>query len=175
MKCSRAISKWHFGYPGEIFLKRSLLFPILLFSSISLSCSLRKPFLYLLGILWNSAFGCVYLSLSLLPFTSLLFSAIWKASLENNLLSCIYFSFRWFWLPPPVQCYEPLFIVLHTHCLPDLIPWVYLLPLLYNHKWFVLGHTWLACGSHYLLQFKLEFCNKELMIWARVSYRSCLC
>ena len=42
-----------------IFLKRSLVFPILLFSSVSLHCSLRKAFLSLLWrdtTLWNSAF-----------------------------------------------------------------------------------------------------------------------
>ena len=39
-----------------IFLKRSLLFTILLFSSISLHWSLRKAFLSLLAIHWNSAF-----------------------------------------------------------------------------------------------------------------------
>jgi len=39
-----------------IFLKRSLVFPILLFSSIYLHWSLRKAFLSLLAILWNSAF-----------------------------------------------------------------------------------------------------------------------
>ena len=44
-----------------IFLNRSLVFPILLFSSISLHWSLRKAFLYLLTILWNSAFTCLYL------------------------------------------------------------------------------------------------------------------
>ena len=43
-----------------IFLKISLVFPILLFSSISLHWSLRKAFLSLLAILWNSAFRCLY-------------------------------------------------------------------------------------------------------------------
>ena len=57
-------------------LKRSLVFPILLFSSISFHWSLRKPFLSLLGILWNSAFKLVCLSFSPLPFASLLFTAI---------------------------------------------------------------------------------------------------
>ena len=54
-----------------IFLKRSLVFPILLSSSISLHWSLRKAFLSLLAILCNSAFSWIYLSLSLLIFTSL--------------------------------------------------------------------------------------------------------
>ena len=46
MKCSFGISK---------FLKIPLVFPILLFSSISLHCSLNKAFLSFLAILWNSA------------------------------------------------------------------------------------------------------------------------
>ena len=53
MKCSLGIS---------IFLKRYLVFPILLFSSISLHVSLRKAFLSLLALLWNSAFKWLYLS-----------------------------------------------------------------------------------------------------------------
>ena len=46
----------------------------MLFSSISLHWSLRKAFLFLLAILWNSAFRCLYLSFSPLLFTSLLFT-----------------------------------------------------------------------------------------------------
>ena len=44
---------------------RSLVFPILLLSSISLHWSLKKAFLSLLAILWNSTFRWVYLSHSL--------------------------------------------------------------------------------------------------------------
>jgi len=46
--------------------------------------SLRKPSLSHLAILWNSAFKWVYLSFSPLPFTSLLFSAICKASSDKH-------------------------------------------------------------------------------------------
>ena len=67
--------------PLESFVSlRSLVFPILLFSSISLHWSLRKVFLSRLAILWNSAFKSVYLSFSPLPLASLLFSAVRKAS-----------------------------------------------------------------------------------------------
>ena len=59
-------------------------FPILLFSSISLHWSLRKAFLSLLAILWNSAFRWLYLSFSPLLFTSLLFTAICKASSDSH-------------------------------------------------------------------------------------------
>ena len=50
-----SIFAWKVPLVSRIFLKRSLVFPILLFSSISLHCSLRKTFLSLLAILWNSA------------------------------------------------------------------------------------------------------------------------
>ena len=55
------IFAWNIPFVSLIFLKRSLVFPILLFSSISLHWSLRKAFLSLLAILWNSAFKLVYL------------------------------------------------------------------------------------------------------------------
>ena len=50
---------WNVALVSLIFLKRSLVFPILLFSSISLHWSLKKAFLSLLAILWNSAFRCL--------------------------------------------------------------------------------------------------------------------
>ena len=52
----KLIFAWKFLLVSLIFLKRSLVFPILLFSSISLHWLLRKAFLSLLAILWNSAF-----------------------------------------------------------------------------------------------------------------------
>ena len=61
---------WNAPLVSLIFLKRSLGFPFLLFSSISLHWSLRKAFLFLLAILWNSAFRWIYLSFSLFPFAS---------------------------------------------------------------------------------------------------------
>ena len=76
-----------------IFLNRSLVFPILLFSSIFLHWSLRMAFLFLLGILWNSAFRWVYLSFSPLPLAFLFFSAIYKASSDNHFAFCHLFFF----------------------------------------------------------------------------------
>ena len=54
------IFAWNVPLVSLIFLKRSLVFLIPLFSSISLHCTLRKAFLSLLAILWNSAFKWVY-------------------------------------------------------------------------------------------------------------------
>ena len=52
------IFEWNVPLLSLIFLKRSLVFPILLLSSISLHGSLRKAFLSLLAIFWKSAFRC---------------------------------------------------------------------------------------------------------------------
>ena len=54
---------------------------------------LKKAFLSLLAVLWNSALSWVYLSLSSLSFTSLLFSAICKASSENHFVFLHFFLF----------------------------------------------------------------------------------
>ena len=80
------IFAWNVPLVSLIFMKRSLVFPILLFSSISLHCSLRKAFLSLLAILWNSAFKVqkVYFSFSPLPLAFLLFSALCKASSDSS-------------------------------------------------------------------------------------------
>ena len=78
------IFAWNVPLVSLIFLKRFLVFPILLFSSISLQWLMRKAFLSLLAILWNSAFKWLYISFSPLPLASLLFSAIYKASSDNH-------------------------------------------------------------------------------------------
>ena len=78
------IFAWKVPLVSLVFLKRSLVFPILLFSFISLHWSLRKFFLSLFAIPWNSAFKWVYLSFSPLLFTSLPFSVICKASSDNH-------------------------------------------------------------------------------------------
>ena len=101
------IFAWNVSLESLIFLKRPLVFPILLFASISLHYSLKKAFLSLLAILWNSAIRCLCFSFSPLPFTSLLFSIICKASSDNH------FAFLhstpphplpwgWFWSLPTV-------------------------------------------------------------------------
>ena len=82
-----------------IFLKRSLVFPILLLSSLSLHWSPRKSLLSLLAILWTFAFRWVYLSFSPLLFASLLFSAILRPPQTILLPFCISFSYRWSWSP----------------------------------------------------------------------------
>ena len=83
------IFAWSVPLVSLVLLKISLIFPILLISTISLYCSFRKAFLSLLAILWNSAFRWVYLSLSLTfhkhPITSMVW-VTWAAdhSLTSN-------------------------------------------------------------------------------------------
>ena len=78
------IFAWNVPLVSLVFLKRSLVFPILLFSSMSLHWSLRKAFLSLLASLWNSAFKWVYLSFYPLFSASLLFTAICKVSSDSH-------------------------------------------------------------------------------------------
>ena len=126
-----------------IFLKRSLVFPIQLFSSISLHWSLRKAFLSLLAILWNSAFKWVYLSFSPLLFASLLFSAIFKAS-SDNYFAFLHFFFSGIVLITASHTMSRTSIHSSSGTLSDLIPWIYLPLPLYNRKGCDLGHTWMV-------------------------------
>ena len=145
-----------------IFFKRCLVFPILLFSSVSFHCSLKKAFLSLLAVLWNSAFRWVYLSFPPLPFTSLLFSAICKAFSDNHFV-----FLHFFFLGMVLVTASCTMLWNSVHCssgiLLDLIPCIYSSLTLYNHKGFDLGRTWMAEWFPYFLQFKSEFCNKEFL------------
>ena len=127
MKCSLGISN---------FLEGSLVFPILLFSSISMPCSLRKAFFKsFLAILWNSAFRLMYLFFFPLLFTSLLFSAICKASSDNH-FAFLHFFFLGMVL---ITTYcTMLWTSVHSSSgtLSDLIPWLYFLFPLNNCKGF---------------------------------------
>jgi len=88
------IFSWNVPFASRIFLKRCLVFPIPMFSYISLHWSLRKAFLSLLAILWNSAFRCLYLFYSPVPFASLLFTTIWKASPDSPFAFWPFFFYR---------------------------------------------------------------------------------
>ena len=70
------------------FLKRSLVFLIPLFSSISLHCSLRKAFLSFFAF-----FGTLHSDGSIFALASLLFSAICKPSSDNHLAFLHFFFF----------------------------------------------------------------------------------
>ena len=141
------ILTWSVALTSPIFLKRSLVFPILLFSSISLHSSFKKGYLLLLVTLWNSASIWVYLSLSPLPFASLLSSAICKVTSYNH---CAFLCFFLFWMVLVTASCTVLRTSIHSSSSTlskDLIPWISSSPLLSNHKKFDLGHTSVAWWS----------------------------
>ena len=101
------IFAWNVPSASLIFLKRSLVCPILLFSSISLHWSLRKGFL--LSLLF---FGTLHSNGYIFPFllclSLLFFSEVFVRRPQTAILPvCISFSWRWSWSLPPVQCHEP--------------------------------------------------------------------
>ena len=76
-----------YNFPEEISsLSHSIVFLYIL------HYSLKKAFLSLLAVLWNSEFSWLYPSLPSLPSTSLLFSAICKASSGNHFALFQFFS-----------------------------------------------------------------------------------
>ena len=147
-------------YP--IFLKRSLVFPIPLITSF-FSLFTQESFISLLAILWNSAFSCVYLSLYTLPLASLLFSALCKASSDNHFT---FLDIFFLGMVLVTDSYTTLRISIHsssgtgaTRSKP-----LNLSPPLCTHKRCDIGHSEWSSGFPYFLQFKAEFCNKDLMI-----------
>ena len=106
------IFAWNIPLVSLIFLKRSLVFPILLFASSSLHWSLRKAFLSLLAILWNSVLKWVSF---LFSFAFHIFCFLsYLSVLLGHLPFCISFSWIWSWSLPPVQCHKLLSIVLQA-------------------------------------------------------------
>ena len=105
------IFAWNVPLASLISLKRSLVFPILLFSSISLLYSWGQ--LSYLSLLF---FGTLHSNGSIFPFP-LSFSVPFFSQLFLRppqtaiLLFCISFSWGWSWSLSPVQCHEPLSLV----------------------------------------------------------------
>ena len=136
---------WHVFLISLIFLKSCLIFPILFLSSISLHCSLREAFFLIFPC--YSLVLCIQMGISFLfsfAFHFLLFSAIFKASSDNHFVFLHFFFLGMVLITTPVQCYEPLSVVLQALCALDLIPWICLLLPLYIHMGFDLGHIWMA-------------------------------
>ena len=108
------IFAWNVPLVSLIFLKRSLVFPILLFSSISLHWSLRN-----LSYLFLLFFGTLHSDGNIFPFLLclllLFLSQLFVRPSETIILPfCISFSWRWSWSLPPVQCHELQSIVLQA-------------------------------------------------------------
>ena len=138
---------------------------------MSLHWSLKKAFLSLFAILWNSAFRWIYLSFTPLPLASLLSSVIYKVFSDNHFVF-LHFFFLGIIL---ITASCTMSIVLQALSLSDLTLLTYFSPPLYSNKGFNLGHTWMAYSFPYFPQFKSVCGNKEFTTWATVSSWSCFC
>ena len=144
MDCSSPDSSIHGVLQARVLEWGAIAFsPIVLFSSISLHWSLRKAFLSLLAILWNSAFKWICLFFSPLPFTSLLFSAICKASSDNH-FAFLHFFFLGMVLVTASCTMSRTSVHSYSGTLSDLITWIYFSLPLYSRKGFDLCHTWMV-------------------------------
>ena len=97
------ILAWNVPLVSLIFLKRSLIFPILSFSSISLHCSVKKAFLPLTFPCSSLEFyiqSDIFLPFSL-AFCLSFFLSFVKPLQTTTEPSCISFSFWWLWSLPP--------------------------------------------------------------------------
>ena len=112
------------------------------------------------ALLWNSVFKWEYLSFSPLPFTSLLSSAICKASSDNHLAFLHVFFLGMVLIT--VSC-TMVGTSIHSSSgtVSVLIPWIYLSLPLYDHKVFDLGYTWFTiCKIDCQLEFTV--CCRKL-------------
>ena len=102
------ILAWNVPLLSPIYLKKSLVFPFPFLFSTSLHCSLKRTFLSLLAVLWNSAFSWVYLFLSPWPFASFFPQLFLRPPKTTTFPSCISFSWGLFrhWL---------LYMVMNLH------------------------------------------------------------
>ena len=167
------IFAWNVPLVSLIFLKRSLIFPDLSFSSIFFTDHWgRLSYLSLLffGILHSNGYIFPFLPCLLLLFFSQLFVRPPQSTIFPFYIS---FSWEWSWSLPPIQCHKPSSIVFQALCLSDLIHQINLSLPLYNRKGLILVIPEWSSGFPYFLQFKSEFGNKEFMIWVTVSSLSC--
>ena len=113
---------WNVPLVYLIFLKRSLVFPILLFSSVSLPWS-GERLSYLSLLFFGTLHSNGYIFPFLLCFSLLFFSQLFLRPPQTAiLLFYIYFSWEFCWFLSPLQCHEPPSIVHQALYLSDLIP-----------------------------------------------------
>ena len=130
---------------------------------------------YLSLLFFGTLHSDEYIFPFLLCFLPVFFSQIFvKPPQKAILLFCISFPWGWFWSLPPVQCQEPLFILLQVLYLSDLISWIYFSLPLYNCKGFDLVVCDLvewSSGFPYFLQFNSEFCNNKFTVSSWSCFR----
>ena len=138
-----AIFAWNIPLVSQIFLKRSLVFPILLFSSICLHWSLRKAFLPSL-LFFENLHSNGYIFPFLYCLLLLFFSQLFVKPPQTTILP-FWVSFLWMILI--TACCTVSCTSIHSSSgtlYIRSIPWLYLSLPLYNHKGFDLDHTWMV-------------------------------
>ena len=107
------ISAWNVPLVSPIFLKRSIVFHILLFSLFLCIVHLRRPYLSLL--LSGTLHSVGYIFPFCLCRSLLFFSQLFVRPPQIIMLPfCISFSWGWSWSLPPAKCHEAPFIVLQA-------------------------------------------------------------
>ena len=142
MSFTEPIFPWNVALVSLIFLKRSLVFPILLFSSISFHWSLRKTFFFFFSFFFNFIlflnftwgrlsylfllfFGTLhsdaYIFSFLLCFSLLFFSQLF-VRLPQTAILLFCFSWGWSLSLSPAECHKPPSIVRQALHPLDLVP-----------------------------------------------------
>ena len=136
------IFAWNVPLVSVIILKISLVFPILLFSSICIDRWGRLSYLSLLffGTLHSNGYIFPFLHC----FSLVFFSHLFVRPLQTAILLFLHFFFLGMVLIPVSCTMSWTSIHSSSDTLLDLIPWIYLSLPLYNHKGFDLGHTWMV-------------------------------
>ena len=142
-------------------------------------CTFHLRSLSFLSLLFFGTLHSVeYIFPFLLCLWLLFFSQLFvKTPHTTTLHSYISFSWGWFWTLQPVQCWEHLSIVLQSLYLLALFPWIYLFPLLYNCKEFVISY-WKLCfmltQNHYFKKPHNILCRWLsccLFLWYVLSFK----
>ena len=107
------ILAWSVPLVAPIFLRQSILFTILLYSSNS--CSVHLWRLSYIPLLFSGSLHSIeYIFPFLLCLSLLLFSQLFLNLLRQPLFLLTLFSWGWFWWPPPLQCYKSPSIVIQA-------------------------------------------------------------
>ena len=137
------IFTWNVPLVSLIFLKRCLVFPIL-FLPLFLCIDHWRRLSYLSLLFFGTLHSDGYIFPFLLIFCLSPFLSICKASSDNYFAFLHFFFLVMVLITSPIHYQEPLCIVLQAFYVSDIIPWIYLLHPLYNHKGFDLDHTWMV-------------------------------
>ena len=166
------IFAWHVPLVPLIFLKRSLVIPIL-FLPLFLCTDHWGRLSYLSLLVFGNLHSVGYVYPFLLCLSLLFFIHLFVRPSQIIILPfCISFPLKWLWSLPTVQYYEPPSTVLQALYQILSLESICHFDRIIIRIWFrSYLNSWVVFP--YFLQFKSEFYNKKLMIWATVSSRCC--